>query len=117
MTMAGSMECRNRPFASCLNHPEVSDLHSIKAEAFLSDEALVAEVDELLRRRRDETENWAYRFWLEDMYLNNPVALPVNSNPGWVFPRQNFRSPDSDLCAYLARLMKGMLDFKQRVER
>ena len=77
----------------------------------------MAEVEELLRRRRDETENWAYRFWLEDMYLNNTIALPINSNPGWVFPRQTFRSADSDLCAYLARLMKGMLDFKQRVER
>jgi len=87
----------------------------LQAEALLADETLITEVEELLRRRRDETENWAYRFWLEDMYLNNTVALPINSNPGWVFPRASFRS-DSDVCAYLARLMKGMLDFKQRVE-
>ena len=87
-----------------------------QVEELLADEMLVAEVEELLRRRRDETENWAYRFWLEDMYLNNAIALPINSNPGWVFPRADFRS-DSDTCAYLARLIRGMLDFKQRVER
>jgi hypothetical protein len=34
----------------------------------------------------------AYDYWLDDMYLNNMIALPVISNPGWVFPRQTFET-------------------------
>ena len=32
-----------------------------------------------------------YDYWLEDMYLNNRLALPVNSSPAMVFPKQAFR--------------------------
>lgn len=32
-----------------------------------------------------------YDYWLEDMYLNNRLALPVNSSPVMVFPKQTFR--------------------------
>jgi hypothetical protein len=58
----------------------------------------------------------AYQWWLDDMYMNNPIALPINSNPGWVFPKAEFTS-EADQCAYLARLAKGLLDFKQKVEK
>lgn len=34
-----------------------------------------------------------YDYWLNDMYLNNRLALPVNSSPAMVFPLQNFRAP------------------------
>lgn len=33
-----------------------------------------------------------YDYWLNDMYLNNRLALPVNSSPVMVFPQQNFRA-------------------------
>ncbi len=49
------------------------------------------------------------------MYLNNLVPLPINSNPGWVFPRANF-ADESEMCAYLAKMTKGLLDFKQKAE-
>lgn len=32
-----------------------------------------------------------FDFWLEDMYLKNRLALPVNSSPALVFPKQSFR--------------------------
>ncbi|MBN3272662.1 CLAT acetyltransferase, partial [Polyodon spathula] len=43
-----------------------------------------------LLEKREKTDNWVYDYWLEDMYLNNRLALPVNSSPAIVFPRQNF---------------------------
>lgn len=38
-----------------------------------------------------------YDYWLNDMYLNNRLALPVNSSPAMVFPQQNFRAPIDSL--------------------
>ena len=50
------------------------------------------------------------------MYMGVPSPLPVNSNPGWVFPKRNFARP-TDQAVYTARLVKGLLDFKERIER
>ncbi|TNN03452.1 hypothetical protein fugu_000481 [Takifugu bimaculatus] len=44
-----------------------------------------------LLERRDKVNNWLYEYWLEDMYLNNRLALPVNSSPAMVFPKQMFK--------------------------
>lgn len=33
-------------------------------------------------------------YWLNDMYLNNRLALPVNSSPAVIFARQHF--PDTN---------------------
>ena len=51
------------------------------------------------------------------MYLNNMLPLPVNSSPGWVFPRQNFDGKVDAMNKYIARIMAGILDFKQSLER
>jgi hypothetical protein len=32
----------------------------------------------------------AVDWWLEDMYLANPLPLPINSNPAFVLPQQHF---------------------------
>ena len=50
------------------------------------------------------------------MYLNNLLPLPVNSNPGWVFPRQQFDGLD-DMVKYMTKLIVGLTQFKQRLER
>lgn len=36
-------------------------------------------------------------YWLDDMYLSNRLALPVNSSPAIVFSQQNFRAPVDSL--------------------
>ena len=51
------------------------------------------------------------------MYLNNMLCLPVNSSPGWVFPRQNFDGRHDLMFKYLARIMAGISDFKQSLEK
>eukprot|EP00064_Thunnus_orientalis_P001615 superscaffoldBa00000111_g1618 len=58
-------------------------------------------VGELLQsklvERRESKANWVYDYWLNDMYLNNRLALPVNSSPVMVFPEQHFRAPIDSL--------------------
>lgn len=36
-------------------------------------------------------------YWLNDMYLNNRLALPVNSSPAVIFPRQHFQDTNDQL--------------------
>jgi len=38
-----------------------------------------------------------YQFWMDDMYLHVKLPLPVNSNPGMVFPRQFFEDQNTQL--------------------
>ncbi|XP_030628286.1 choline O-acetyltransferase [Chanos chanos] len=64
-----------------------------------------------LLERRDVKANWVYDYWLEDMYLNNRLALPVNSSPVMVFPKQNFRT-QSDALRFAAHLISGVLEYK-----
>ncbi|KAG7216323.1 hypothetical protein INR49_021727 [Caranx melampygus] len=45
------------------------------------------------------------------MYLNNRLALPVNSSPAMVFPQQNFRAPIDSL-RFAAHLISGVLEYK-----
>ncbi|XP_028983363.1 choline O-acetyltransferase [Betta splendens] len=64
-----------------------------------------------LTERRESTANWVYDYWLNDMYLNNRLALPVNSSPAMVFPQQNFRAPIDSL-RFAAHLISGVLEYK-----
>lgn len=50
------------------------------------------------------------------MYLGNRAALPVNSNPGMVFPTRKFITI-LDVARYTARLIDAALDYKQMLDR
>ncbi len=39
----------------------------------------------------------AVDWWLEDMYLANPLSLPINSNPAFVLPQQQFTNTEDYL--------------------
>ncbi|XP_044069678.1 choline O-acetyltransferase [Siniperca chuatsi] len=64
-----------------------------------------------LMERRENKANWVYEYWLNDMYLNNRLALPVNSSPVMVFPQHNFRAPIDSL-RFAAHLISGVLEYK-----
>ncbi|XP_076831583.1 choline O-acetyltransferase isoform X2 [Brachyhypopomus gauderio] len=68
-------------------------------------------LQEKLLERKETKPNWVYDYWLEDMYLNNRLALPVNSSPAMVFPNQNFRA-ESDTLRFAAHLISGVLEYK-----
>jgi hypothetical protein len=61
----------------------------------------------LLLEYADENDNWAYDWWLDDMYMLNRLPLPINSNPGMVFPKQYFNNEDT----YLKYVPRFKYDF------
>ncbi|XP_042364326.1 choline O-acetyltransferase-like [Plectropomus leopardus] len=99
--------------------------HLVMEEQFKKTKAIVEKfgapggVGEVLQKklleRRDKTINWVYDYWLEDMYLNNRLALPVNSSPVMVFPKQTFRD-QKDALRFAARLTRGVLDYKALID-
>ena len=45
------------------------------------------------------------------MYLMNQKPLPINSNPGMIFPREQFADEDAQL-KFTSRLISGIIDYK-----
>ncbi|XP_053197508.1 choline O-acetyltransferase-like [Scomber japonicus] len=99
--------------------------HLVKEEQFKKTKAIVEKfgapggtgevLQKKLLERRDKTTNWVYDYWLEDMYLNNRLALPVNSSPVMVFPKQAFRD-HKDALRFAARLIRGVLEYKALID-
>ncbi|XP_021925561.1 choline O-acetyltransferase-like isoform X2 [Zootermopsis nevadensis] len=85
-------------------------------KAFGSSTGQGQRLQEKLLQLREEQDNWAYTWWLNDMYLNNPIPLPINSNPGMVFPPRSFRSA-YDMARFAARIMTGILSHKDIMDR
>uniref|UniRef100_A0A3Q3WW21 Choline O-acetyltransferase n=1 Tax=Mola mola TaxID=94237 RepID=A0A3Q3WW21_MOLML len=95
--------------------------HLLTEEQFNKTQSIVKQfgapggVGELLQQklveRRENKGNWVYDYWLNDMYLNNRLALPVNSSPAMVFPQQSFRAPVDSL-RFAAHLISGVLEYK-----
>ncbi|XP_030610106.1 choline O-acetyltransferase b [Archocentrus centrarchus] len=99
--------------------------HLVKEEQFKKTKAIVEKfgapggVGEVLQKklleRRDKMTNWVYDYWLEDMYLNNRLPLPVNSSPAMVFPKQMFKD-HKDALRFAARLISGVLEYKALID-
>ncbi|KAM4623605.1 choline O-acetyltransferase b [Polymixia lowei] len=99
--------------------------HLVKEEHFKKTKGIVEkfgapggtgeELQKKLLERRDKTTNWVYDYWLEDMYLNNRLALPVNSSPVMVFPKQTFRDR-KDTLRFAAHLITGVLEYKALID-
>ncbi|OON14000.1 hypothetical protein X801_10208, partial [Opisthorchis viverrini] len=54
-------------------------------------------LQKLLEEFAEKQLNWVTDWWLDDMYLMNPLPLPINSSPGMVFPRHSFISSRQQL--------------------
>ncbi len=65
----------------------------------------------ILKQRESEKDNWAYDWWLDDMYLLNKAPLPINSNPAMVFPKEKLNEEYCHL-RFAARLISGIMDYK-----
>ncbi|KAM6105423.1 LOW QUALITY PROTEIN: choline O-acetyltransferase [Pterocles gutturalis] len=68
-------------------------------------------LQQILEERREKTTNWVLNYWLDDMYLNNRLALPVNSSPAIIFARQYFNNVNDQL-RFAANLISGVQDYK-----
>ncbi|XP_061563809.1 choline O-acetyltransferase-like [Cololabis saira] len=99
--------------------------HLVQEDQFKKTKAIVEKfgaaggIGEALQRklleRREKTANWVYDYWLEDMYLNNRLALPVNSSPAMVFPKQTFRDHE-DALRFAAHVIRGVMEYKTLID-
>ena len=78
---------------------------------FLIEDGVGEKLQQILMQTADEKDNWAYEWWLNDMYLLNKLPLPINSNPAMVFPKENFNDEDDQL-RFTAKLISGIMDYK-----
>ncbi|XP_054258688.1 choline O-acetyltransferase-like isoform X1 [Macrosteles quadrilineatus] len=85
-------------------------------QTFTSAEGPGPRIQEQLLQRQQAMDNWAYDWWLQDMYLNIPLCLPVNVSPGMVFPPRQFRS-NADIARYAARLVTLATQHKNKLDR
>ncbi|XP_072347671.1 choline O-acetyltransferase [Scyliorhinus torazame] len=101
-------------YLDCMRHLVTEDQYRVTkaiVEGFGAHGEIGESLQQHLLKRRESTANWVCEWWLDDMYLRNPAALVVNSSPGMVFPRQNFRDEEDQL-RFASRLISGILDYK-----
>ncbi|XP_047410512.1 choline O-acetyltransferase isoform X3 [Sciurus carolinensis] len=95
--------------------------HLVPEEQFRKSQAIVQRfgapgglgetLQQKLLERQEKTANWVSEFWLNDMYLNNRLALPVNSSPAVIFAQQHFQDTNDQL-RFAASLISGVLSYK-----
>ncbi|KAH8359409.1 hypothetical protein KR093_006523, partial [Drosophila rubida] len=82
---------------------------------FSAPQGLGPRLHQYLVDKREAEDNWAYYYWLNDMYMNVRIPLPINSNPGMVFPPRRFRTVH-DVAHFAARLLDGIVAHKEMLD-
>ncbi|XP_050294303.1 choline O-acetyltransferase, partial [Anthonomus grandis grandis] len=101
-----------RPLLSEEEHADITKI----AENFASEGGLGRKLQLYLLNRQEKMENWAYDYWLNDLYLNYRDPIPINSNPGMVFPPRKFTTI-LDVARFTARLIDAALTHKDVLNR
>lgn len=57
----------------------------------------------------------AYYYWLNDMYMDVRIPLPINSNPGMVLPPRRFTTVH-DVARFAARILDGIMQHKEMLD-
>ncbi|NXY01631.1 CLAT acetyltransferase, partial [Pteruthius melanotis] len=103
-----------RMYLQCMKHlvpEEQFEKTKVIVEQFGSAGGLGESLQQMLEERSEKTMNWVFNYWLDDMYLNNRLALPVNSSPAIIFARQYFKDVNDQL-RFAANLISGVQDYK-----
>ncbi|XP_061385424.1 choline O-acetyltransferase isoform X2 [Danaus plexippus] len=79
-------------------------------------EELGPKMQNVLFDRQKEMINWVTEWWLDDMYLKIRLPVPINSNPGMVFPRKQFAKID-EVADLAALYVDDLLDYKEMLDR
>ncbi|XP_053995714.1 choline O-acetyltransferase isoform X2 [Hylaeus anthracinus] len=69
-----------------------------------------------LVERSQNVTNWATDWWLHDMYLSIPLALPINVNPGLAARPKRF-SNQKEGAVFLARFLTELLNYQELLDR
>ncbi|XP_075216005.1 choline acetyltransferase [Lycorma delicatula] len=73
-------------------------------------------IQDALIQRRSRMDNWAYDWWLDDMYLNPQLCLPINVSPGLIYAPWHFNN-DSDIAQSAASLITAISQYKDKLDR
>ncbi|XP_048477825.1 choline O-acetyltransferase [Plutella xylostella] len=84
--------------------------------AFAAPDGVGPKLQAVLEARREEKENWVTDWWLDDMYLKVRLPLPINSNPGYAFPRRHFAKME-EVADLAALFVDDLLDYKEMLDR
>lgn len=68
-----------------------------------------------LERRARKTENWLSEWWMQSAYLDCRMPVAVYTSPGVVLPRMHFQDRQGQM-RFAAKLIAGVLDFKQMID-
>lgn len=58
----------------------------------------------------------AYNYWLNDMYMDIRIPLPINSNPGMVLPPCKFTTVH-DVAKFASQIIIGIMKHKEILDR
>lgn len=83
---------------------------------FTAPNGLGMTLQQYLLDKQEAEDNWAYYYWLNDMYMDNPLPLPINSNPGMVLPPRKFTTVN-DVARFAARLIDNLMIHKEMLDR
>ncbi|XP_057227406.1 choline O-acetyltransferase [Malurus melanocephalus] len=103
-----------RMYLQCMKHlvpEEQFKKTKVIVEQFGIAGGLGESLQRMLEERSEKTKNWVFNYWLDDMYLNNRLALPVNSSPAIIFARQHFKDVNDQL-RFATNLISGVQDYK-----
>ncbi|KAM9323769.1 choline O-acetyltransferase [Gastrophryne carolinensis] len=106
-------------YLKCMKHLVSEDQYQrskVIVEKFMMPGGQGEMLQQKLLERREKTENWIHEYWLDDMYLNNRLPLPVNSSPAVIFARHNFQDVNDQL-RFTANLISGVLDYKMLLDQ
>ncbi|XP_055550959.1 choline O-acetyltransferase isoform X2 [Wyeomyia smithii] len=82
---------------------------------FTAPNGLGVTLQQYLLDKQEAEDNWAYYYWLNDMYMDNPLPLPINSNPGMVLPPRKFTTVN-DVARFAARLIDNLMIHKEMLD-
>ncbi|XP_064457928.1 choline O-acetyltransferase-like isoform X1 [Ornithodoros turicata] len=112
--LAATLERYLESLAAVVPKPQLEGTTRLVRD-FASDEAKGNWLQEKLREFASTRDNWVTELWLDDMYLNNPQPLPVNSSPFYLLPKQNFKTSHEQV-RYAARVVEFATLFKKRID-
>ncbi|XP_023944500.1 choline O-acetyltransferase [Bicyclus anynana] len=101
-------------FAAVVVSPQQLEKTQELVKRFAED--LGPKMQEKLVERQKEMINWVTDWWLDDMYLKVRAPLPINSNPGMVFPKRQFAKID-EVADLAALYIDDLLDYKEMLDR